>query len=72
MDSTENSTPRSPWRTAEEAATRARAGVKLIYREVKAGRLRAARVGGRRDLRFRDEWIDEFLEATSRPVEVSR
>jgi len=64
--------PPSPWRTAEEAAARARGGVKLIYREVKAGRLRAARVGGRRDLRFRDEWIDEWLEASSTPIEVAR
>ena len=51
----------SPWLTVREAATRARCGVKLIYREVTAQRLQAARVGGRRDLRFRAEWIDDWL-----------
>lgn len=61
----------SPWRTTDEAATRGRVGPKTIYREVKAGRLRAARVGGRRELRFRDEWIDEWLEAQA-PRDVLR
>ena len=52
---------RSPWLTVKEAADRARCGVKTIYREVKAKRLRAARVGGRRELRFLTEWIDAWL-----------
>ena len=34
----------SPWITVGEAARRARCGVKLIYREVTAGRLKAVRV----------------------------
>ena len=51
----------SPWLTVKEAAERARCGTKLIYREVTAGRLQAARVGGRRELRFRAEWIDDWL-----------
>lgn len=61
-----------PWLTAQEAAARALVGVNLIYREVAAGRLRAARVGGRRDLRFRTEWIDQWLDATATPVEIRR
>ena len=51
----------SPWLTVKEAAKRARCGPKLIYREVRAKRLRAARVGGRRELRFLPEWIDAWL-----------
>jgi excisionase family DNA binding protein len=51
----------SPWLTVREAATRARCGVKTIYREVNAGRLRAARVGGRRELRLLPEWVDAWL-----------
>jgi excisionase family DNA binding protein len=70
MDDSNVTTNGSPWLTAEEAATRARSGVKLIYREAKAGRLRVARVGGRRDLRFRAEWIDQWLDARSTPIEV--
>jgi excisionase family DNA binding protein len=60
----------TPWLTVGEAATRARVGVKLIYREVQAGRLRAARIGGRRDLRILPEWIDEWLVGTATPVEA--
>lgn len=51
----------SSWITVNEAAMRARCGVKLIYREVRAGRLQAARVGGRRELRLRSEWVDAWL-----------
>ena len=51
----------SPWITVGEAAQRARCGTKLIYREVRAGRLRASRVGGRRELRLLTEWVDEWL-----------
>jgi excisionase family DNA binding protein len=62
----ETSSP-SPWLTVHDAAGRARCGIKTIYREVKAKRLRAARVGGRRELRFRAEWVDEWLDRTSEP-----
>jgi excisionase family DNA binding protein len=58
-----SSPPISPWLTVREAAQRARCGSKLIYREVKAGRLRATKVGGRRELRLLSEWIDEWLMA---------
>jgi excisionase family DNA binding protein len=59
------SSPSGPptWLTVHDAALRARCGDKLIYREVAAGRLRGVRVGGRKSLRFRAEWIDEWLEA---------
>ena len=60
----------SPWLTVREAAERARCGSKLIYREVKAGRLKAARVGGRRELRLLAEWIDAWLIEQSTIQEV--
>jgi excisionase family DNA binding protein len=62
----------SPWLTVTQAAARAQVGPKTIYREVAAGRLRAARVGGRRDLRFLAEWVDAWLVATATPVECRR
>ena len=55
----------TPWLTVRQAAQRAQCGVKLIYREVKVGRLRAARVGGRRELRILAEWVDAWLIAHS-------
>ena len=53
----------TPWLTVKEAAERARCGVKLMYREVEAKRLKAARVGGRRELRILPEWVDQWLLA---------
>lgn len=61
----------SPWLTVEEAADRARCGVKTIYREVRSGRLRAARLGGRRELRVLPEWIDDWLLRQATPVDAS-
>ena len=63
--------PATPWLTVAEAAQRSRVGVRLIYREAAAGRLRHAVVGGRRSLRFKAEWIDEWLERTAEPVEIA-
>jgi excisionase family DNA binding protein len=60
----------SPWLTVIEAAERARCGPRVIYREVQAGRLRAARLGGRRELRLLPEWVDAWLLASVTPVEV--
>jgi len=60
----------TPWRTVQQVADRALCGPKLIYREVKAGRLRAARIGGRRDIRILDAWVDAWLEAASTPAET--
>ena len=62
--------PPSPWLTVKDAAARARCGIKTIYREVEAGRLRAARIGGRRELRLKAEWIDQWLEQSAAPREV--
>jgi excisionase family DNA binding protein len=57
----------TPWLTVTEAAGRARCGPKLIYREVRARRLKAARLGGRRELRLLSEWVDEWLRESITP-----
>jgi excisionase family DNA binding protein len=61
-------TKMTPWLTVAEAADRARCGTKTVYREVRAGRLKAAKVGGRRELRLRAEWVDLWLATSA--VEV--
>jgi excisionase family DNA binding protein len=62
----------TPWMVVTEAAAYARVSTKTIYRAVETGKLRHARVGDRRALRFRREYLDEFLENTVVPVEVTR
>jgi excisionase family DNA binding protein len=56
------------WLTRRDAAAYARVSEATIGREVRSGRLRHARVGGRRSLRFRRHWIDDWL-AAAQPVE---
>jgi excisionase family DNA binding protein len=59
------------WLTVKEAAQHAKCGVRSIYLAVQQGKLRAARLGGRRELRFLACWIDGWLLATSTPEIVN-
>jgi excisionase family DNA binding protein len=62
------------WLTVREAATYSRCGVKTLYRAIRGGQLRAARIGGRRKVILRKEWLDAYLEACAdnTPREVVR
>lgn len=51
----------SPWLTATQAAARAQVGVRIIYKAVRAGRLRAAKLGDRNDLRIHSQWVDAWI-----------
>jgi excisionase family DNA binding protein len=51
------------WLKIADAAKRTQCSEGTIRREVRAGRLRAVRVGGRKSVRFRSEWLDEWLQA---------
>lgn len=57
------------WLTVDQAAERLQTSTKTIYRAVASGKLRAARIGGRRSLRFLAQWIDDHALATSEPRE---
>jgi excisionase family DNA binding protein len=59
------------WLTVNEAAAYARCGKRSIYLAVEHGQLRAARLGGRRELRFLAEWVDAWLLASSTPEIVN-
>jgi excisionase family DNA binding protein len=59
------------WLTVKEAARHAKCGTRSIYNAVQAGRLRAAKLGGRRELRFLAQWLDDWLLATTTPVTVN-
>lgn len=61
-------TPASPWKTAAEAGAYIRRSKRFVLREVRAGRLRAAQVGGRGQVLTRVEWLDEYLTAQATPI----
>jgi excisionase family DNA binding protein len=55
------------WLTVADAAAYAKCSKTVIAAEVRRGKLRAARLGGRRNLRFLPEWIDAWLLASATP-----
>jgi excisionase family DNA binding protein len=59
------------WLTVTDAAQHAKCGKGTIYGAVQRGQLRAARLGGRRELRFLSNWIDAWLLASSTPEKVN-
>ena len=58
------------WLDVADAAGHAKCGKRSIYLAVQQGKLRAARLGGRRELRFLREWVDAWLLAASTPIVV--
>lgn len=63
----------SPWLTIEEARREVKCGAKLLYREIRAKRLRAARLCGRSGaIRIHRDWVREWLERCATPIEVVR
>jgi excisionase family DNA binding protein len=58
----------SPWLTTAQAAAYLQRGRRFILNEVKHGRLRAARVGLRKEVMTRREWCDAWVEAKAAPV----
>ena len=61
----------SPWLTLAESALYVKRGKRYLAGEVKAGRLRAARIGGRGEILTRREWLDAWVEDQAAPVMVS-
>ncbi len=55
--------PHSDWLIPDAAAREASVGKRTIYREIAAGRLKAARIGGRREIRIHRDWLHAWLTA---------
>jgi excisionase family DNA binding protein len=55
-----------PWLNVAEGAEYAGVSRDTIYTACERGELRHARIGGRRAIRLKPEWIDEWLERHSR------
>lgn len=47
------------WLTVQDAADYASASTDTIYSAVERGELRHTKIGGRRAIRIRPEWIDQ-------------
>ena len=58
--------------TSTEAASYLKRGKRFILREIHAGRLKAATVGGRGEILTRSEWCDDWVagQAVIVPVPV--
>lgn len=54
------------WLTVAEGAEYAGVSRDTIYTAVERGELRHVRIGGRRSIRLRTQWIDEWLERHAR------
>lgn len=52
----------SPWLNAEKAANYVGLAARSIYRACAVGELRHIRINGKRELRTRTEWLDQWLE----------
>jgi hypothetical protein len=56
---------------ARETAAYVKRGRGVVLREIRAGRLKAARIGGRGEILTRREWCDEWIERQTTPVLVA-
>jgi excisionase family DNA binding protein len=52
----------TPWMRVSQAAQYASVSADTIYTACERGELRHVRIGGRRSIRLRAEWIDAWLE----------
>ena len=55
----------TPWMTVAQAATRAQCGRQAIYGAIAVGKLKAARLGKRREWRIHRGWLDTWIEAAA-------
>jgi excisionase family DNA binding protein len=62
----------SPWLNGQQAAAYVGKSKQFLFREIHAGRLRAARIGGRGEILTRAEWLDEFVQAQAIPISINR
>ena len=60
------------WLTVAEGAEYSGVSRDTIYTACERGELRHARIGGRRAIRLKPAWIDEWLERHARGAQESR
>jgi excisionase family DNA binding protein len=60
------------WLTVSEAAEYSGVSRDTIYTACERGELRHVRIGGRRSIRVKPTWIDEWLERHARGAQLER
>ena len=63
LDNREQGGAESEWLTPLASAQVAHVPVRIIYAAVRAGACRAARVGGKKQIRIKRAWLDAWLES---------
>lgn len=71
MSADRNESGESVWLDVRGAASRVRVSDSTILRELRGGRLRGYRVGGRKCWRLRPEDVDSWLKESATPVLAS-
>ena len=61
----------SPWMTATEAAQYLKRGRRFVLREIHAGKLRAARIGGRGEILTSRDWCDQYVTDMAKPIPLA-
>jgi len=62
----------SDWLTVQQAAEIPQVSIGVVYRAIKAGKLRAARIGeGRGLLRIHRQWVEDWLTGKPTPRDVA-
>ena len=62
-----NAITNNDWLTVRDAAAQLRVGRRTLDRQIRAGRLKAARVNGR-DLRIHRSWLEDRASKQSDPT----
>jgi excisionase family DNA binding protein len=56
------------WLDVPAVAREIRASRRSVYRAIRAGQLRAARINGRGDLRVSREWLDDWMRDRAKAI----
>jgi excisionase family DNA binding protein len=58
------------WFNSTQAGKYINRSKRFVLREIHAGKLRAARIGGRGEILTTPEWLDQYVESQASPVIV--
>ena len=60
----------TPWKNADQGGKYIAKSARFVRNEIRAGRLRGARIGGKGEILTCDQWLDEYIAERAQPVMV--